>query len=201
MIAAPIFLALGYGLADIQNNADFLLSATLGGQILSIVLLLLLLRNQKIDVKTYLNFGKMTGKLVAIMFIAFVVAVGLVEVIGQALEIEPNSMIMDLIMNGNIVLVFLTLTIFAPISEELFFRGFLFKELEARYSAFVTITVTSITFSLSHALQYDLSEVGMVLLLAVVMGYLRYRWKNTYLPLGVHFLNNFASFLAFLYIY
>ena len=201
LIMMVIFFAMGYPFPSFLTDANFLLGATVIAQAFSIYFLYLLLKRKNIDIKNYLRLGTVGGKEIGLMLLGFIVASGAVEIVSNLLDIEPNQMMMDLITNGHIVLVFFTLTVFAALSEELFFRGLLFKELEVRYGGGITIAVTSLGFALAHALQYQLAEVGLVVLLAVVMGYIRYKWQNIYIPIGVHFLNNFMSFVFFFYVY
>jgi membrane protease YdiL (CAAX protease family) len=70
----------------------------------------------------------------------------------------------------------LALVVLAPLGEETLFRGFLYKGLAAsRGGAVLAIFISSITFALLHAFQYDLYAVAGVTAMGFLLGYIRYR--------------------------
>ena len=73
----------------------------------------------------------------------------------------------------------------APVQEELFFRGFLYRGLSTAIGPWVTILLTSAVWSVIH-LQYNLFFLAEIFLLGVTFGWLRMRSGSTILTLLLH---------------
>ena len=85
------------------------------------------------------------------------------------------------------------LVIGAPLFEELFFRGFLFKGLEASFlGAIGTIVLTSLAWAVIH-LQYDLYGITTVFILGLLLGAARAHEGTLLLPLGMHSVANLIA--------
>jgi membrane protease YdiL (CAAX protease family) len=97
-------------------------------------------------------------------------------------------------------LLWLAFVIAAPLSEELFFRGFLFKGLERAITPAGAIVVTAAIWAGIH-LQYDIYGIGTIFILGLLLGAARYRSNSILPPLAMHALGNViacseAAFLA-----
>ena len=78
------------------------------------------------------------------------------------------------------------LIVAAPLFEEVFFRGFLFKGLETSFlGAAGTIVVTAAIWAAIH-LQYDAYGIGTVFVLGLLLGTARAHAGTLLLPLGMH---------------
>jgi len=77
--------------------------------------------------------------------------------------------------------------VFAPIIEELFFRGFLWWVLEKLLSARSAFAITTVLFAMAHL---DVLHVIAVFPLGLLFGFLRLRTKSLWAPLLAHALNN-----------
>jgi membrane protease YdiL (CAAX protease family) len=86
---------------------------------------------------------------------------------------------------GLLPLYFFSFAVLAPIQEELFFRGFLYRGLSPSLGRWSTIVLTSAVWSLVH-LQYDWFYLGEIFLLGVVFGWLRLRSDSTILTMLLH---------------
>jgi membrane protease YdiL (CAAX protease family) len=74
----------------------------------------------------------------------------------------------------------------APLFEEIFFRGFLFRGLESsRLGAAGTVIVTALVWALVHT-QYDLFELTIVLAGGLYLGWVRLRTGSARLTYGLH---------------
>lgn len=81
----------------------------------------------------------------------------------------------------------------APLFEELFFRGFLFKGLQASWlGALGTIVATSALWTLTH-LQYDAFELSVLFVFGILVGVARARTGSLYIPLAAHAVNNLVA--------
>ena len=86
---------------------------------------------------------------------------------------------------GMLPLFFFSFAVLAPVQEELFFRGFLYRGLSASIGPWVTIVLTSAVWSVVH-LQYEWFFVAEIFLLGVVFGWLRMRSGSTILTMLLH---------------
>ena len=81
----------------------------------------------------------------------------------------------------------------APITEELFARGFLYRGLAESFLGVPgAILASSIVWTSLH-LQYDWFFFGEVFCIGLWFGYIRYRSQSTWLTIVLHALNNFAA--------
>jgi hypothetical protein len=81
----------------------------------------------------------------------------------------------------------------APLFEELFFRGFLFRGFEASFlgSAGTTI-VTSALWTAIHV-QYDAYQLATIFLLGLLFGVARAVSRSTLLPMAMHVATNVVA--------
>ncbi len=83
----------------------------------------------------------------------------------------------------------------APVSEEFFARGFLYRGWsESFLNAPGAIVLSSAVWTVLH-LQYDWFFLGEVFSIGLLLGYLRYRFNSSWLTVILHGLNNFAAVL------
>jgi len=117
------------------------------------------------------------------------------HVMTRLLGIETPASMVDLYQTTDyFVSGFIVLVICAPILEEMFFRGFLFKGWQAsKLGAVGAIILTSILFTVVHAQQYDISILAFLLIFSFILGIARYQSGSLYLPIYLHFLNNLYS--------
>ncbi len=97
--------------------------------------------------------------------------------------------------DGALWLLVLAFCVAAPISEEFFARGFLYRGWsESFLRPAGAIVLSSIAWTILH-LQYDLFFLGEVFSIGLLLGYLRYRTGSTWLTIVLHGLNNLAATL------
>ena len=86
---------------------------------------------------------------------------------------------------GILPLFFFSFAVLAPVQEELFFRGFLYRGLSASIGAWPTIALTSAVWSVVH-LQYEWFFIAEIFLLGIAFGWLRMRSGSTILTMFLH---------------
>jgi membrane protease YdiL (CAAX protease family) len=95
--------------------------------------------------------------------------------------------------DGALWLLVIAFCIAAPVSEELFARGFLYRGWSESFLGPVgAIILSSLVWTALH-LQYDWFFFGEVFSIGLLLGYLRYRFNSTWLTISVHGLNNLAA--------
>jgi len=80
----------------------------------------------------------------------------------------------------------------APLLEELFFRGFLFKGLEGAIRPVTAIFVTAACWPIFH-LQYDFYDIGTIFVFGLVLGAARSRTGSIAPTLAMHALINLVG--------
>lgn len=93
--------------------------------------------------------------------------------------------------------VLIGIVLLAPIAEELLFRGFVFRGLEAsRAGIFGAIFLTALAWALIHG-QYDVYGLAFIFSLGILLGVVRWKTQSIYGPIMIHLVNNaFAMFLV-----
>jgi membrane protease YdiL (CAAX protease family) len=95
--------------------------------------------------------------------------------------------------DGALWLLVLAFCVAAPVSEELFARGFLYRGWSETFLRPAgAIILSSIVWTGLH-LQYDWYFFGEVFSIGLLLGYLRYRSNSTWLTIVLHGLNNFGA--------
>jgi len=90
-------------------------------------------------------------------------------------------------------LLWAALVIAAPVSEEIFFRGFLFYGiLNTRLGPTGAVILSSLIWTPLH-IQYDLYGLASVLVLGLLFGYARLKTNSVYIPIAMHALMNFIA--------
>jgi membrane protease YdiL (CAAX protease family) len=144
----------------------------------------------------YLGFDKLPSKANFINFNLAILAYFIFSYFASAaLDIKtPQSMIDIYNTTDYLLLLFIAIVIAAPIFEEILFRGFMFKGLRSSPLGIIgTLIITSVIFTLIHAGQYDLNILVIMFPLAVILGLARHRSGGIYLPIYLHFINNFYA--------
>src|SRR5882757_8240982 len=95
--------------------------------------------------------------------------------------------------DGALWLLVIAFTVAAPVTEEFFARGFLYRGWsESSLGTAGAILLSSLVWTALH-LQYDWFFFSEVFSIGLLLGYLRYRFNSTWLTVVVHGLNNSAA--------
>ena len=102
--------------------------------------------------------------------------------------------------DGALWLLVIAFCVAAPVTEELFARGFLYRGWsESVLGPIGAILLSSMMWTALH-LQYDWFFFGEVFSIGLLLGYLRYRSGSTLLTMVLHGLNNLAATLQTLWL-
>jgi membrane protease YdiL (CAAX protease family) len=95
--------------------------------------------------------------------------------------------------SGSLALFFLAVVIVAPISEEIAFRGFLFRGLSASWLGVSgAIVATSAAWAAMHV-QYDAFTLAQIVLIGLLLGWIRWASGSTLLTIMLHMLTNLTA--------
>jgi uncharacterized protein len=111
-------------------------------------------------------------------------------------EVQPGFMgdvLQSASADGALWLLVLAFCVAAPITEEFFARGFLYRGWsESVLRPTGAILLSSLVWTALH-LQYDWFFLGEVFSIGLVLGYIRYRSQSIWLTVLLHGLNNLAA--------
>lgn len=87
---------------------------------------------------------------------------------------------------------FIMICLFAPIFEEIIFRGIILKGmLNFKVNPTIAILINGFVFGMAHMNPWQFIGAG---LLGIIFGIVYYRTKSLFLPILLHFLNNTLSY-------
>lgn len=85
-----------------------------------------------------------------------------------------------------------TVAIAGPLSEELVFRGFLYRTIELRFGDVAAMIVTALGWAALH-IQYGVVGIAMVFAVGMFLGAMRRYYRSLYLTMAMHVLWNGAA--------
>jgi CAAX protease family protein len=111
-------------------------------------------------------------------------------------EVEPGFMgevLKSARRDGALWLLVLSFCVAAPVTEEFFARGFLYRGWSESFLGPVgAIVLSSLVWTGLH-MQYNWYFLGEVFSIGLLLGYVRYRSNSTWLTIILHGLNNLAA--------
>lgn len=137
----------------------------------------------------------------AFVWAALMLASYILDLLGVSGTSE-NEMTIQSMFSSNplqLVLLFLLLCVFTPITEEIIFRKVVFNYVESKTNYIWGIVASGLIFGLMHVISYgDFIQSIPYVLMGLVFGYIYYEAKkNIFVTIGVHFINNFISFILY----
>ena len=103
----------------------------------------------------------------------------------------------NLIHADNIVemtLVVITISIVPAICEEVMFRGYIQRSFEFKFKPYFAALLTAVFFALYHFNPYGLIPLAII---GFYLGFAAYSSKSLFIPMVIHFLNNFFAVLLY----
>lgn len=179
-----------------QNDGNILALATLAtaGSCVPLIFGVAKLKPES-NVAEYLAVNAVSPKTVglwlAVVALFIAASDGLTVLLGRPLV--PEVMTTTYASANPVWLLWLAIVAAAPLFEELFFRGFLFKGFQGALGPAATIVITSLLWAVIH-LQYDVYNVGLIFISGLLLGAARIRTNSVLTPLAMHaFMNVIAT--------
>ncbi len=121
----------------------------------------------------------MVGNIISTIFTEIFIAIGLPA--PEFVFDMPDS-------TAGVVLYFISVAFLPPLLEEILCRGVI-HALTKDYSPFISATISGITFALFHQ---NFAQYGIAFCMGFTMGYMLHRFKNIWICVAAHFINNFS---------
>lgn len=127
-----------------------------------------------------------------------IVGGGLSELLSSFLNIESSSMSQELLSDDlwlNILQFKIVASMLVPITEELIFRGLIFKFIRQHKGFIFSAIMSSLIFSVLH---FNLEMLPFTLILGLITAYAFEKTNSLFYPIFIHMLvNNLASSMLF----
>jgi membrane protease YdiL (CAAX protease family) len=179
------------------NDFDFKIFSYLITAIISTLMLYMLAKAKcSKPMEHYFALGKKPhSKHIRTFFLLYITYLIFVYFISQSIDIPDNTQYMKNFYNMDFIFIGLIIVCFiAPIAEEIFYRGFLFKGWStSKLGVNGSIFIISILFILMHGGQYDLSTLLILFPLALLLGFARYHSGSLWLSISIHSINNIVA--------
>jgi uncharacterized protein len=181
---------------NVAENGFVLAIATLVSNPICIALVVWFIRLRKrLSVNEYLGLKKPNSERLmkwSLITIIFIVAADLLKSLVDR-PVIPSFMT-DIYETAYFLpLLWLAIVVLAPIFEEVFFRGFLFKGLQASaLGSTGAIVLPALLWALIH-LQYPWYDMAGIFVFGLMLGYAQYRTGSLYVPIAMHALNNLLA--------
>jgi len=174
-------------------KGDFLLASILFSYpfVLGLMVLLIKLR-RPISAADYLALRKINCKHAFFWIACQLALICLTSVISGIIQQQETPEFMEVATDETHPWLMLpTLILFAPVVEELFFRGFMFRGIAAsRAGSTGAVILTTLFWVAIHGLQYDWFPLAYLTVFGILLGWSRYRTGSIITPLILHILNN-----------
>ncbi len=149
------------------------------------------LRKQGIDIAI------LWGLITAIAALVVIVAIGAL-LVSLGFDLKNTSNIPELELYFSLPSM-LFLIAFQPISEEIFFRGFLLGKIKSLAGEKTAIITTAILFGIAHLSSGNIYPAFMTCVIGILLAFLVIKTKNLYSAIIAHILFNLISFSLYVF--
>lgn len=208
MLLSIVFMAIGAanGLNDETLIMEFannnILGMTVISGILTVIVLYLVFKLRKKQVKQEWKLNRFEGKNVALASLiafsfSFLFALCTYNVSMENAQMISKSVVFynkTVPLFGTVMMV-VNLLIIAPIAEEIALRGIVYTRVEKTTNAVTAIIVSSVLFGLMHFMAGGIVLVIGATLMALVFGYIFYQFKSLWVCIIAHAVANLPDFI------
>ncbi|BEP30172.1 CPBP family intramembrane glutamic endopeptidase [Helicovermis profundi] len=154
---------------------------------------------KRVKIKEYISFSKLSLKnlpvFIGISFLAQSLSTFLLTLTNYIHPIENSyNDMLAVLKSQSIFITIISAVILAPITEEILFRGIIFKKLHNNINLKTAIVIQAMLFSFVH---FNLAQTLPTFLLGVVLAYMYYKTNNLWVPIFIHIIyNGLATFIT-----
>ncbi len=184
---------------QMAGNGNFLMGCTLFSYPFVLGFMALFIKIRKGNtLADYLQLRKSGLKPMAVWAVLTIAALVLMEGIGVLFhQMQPPEIMVVLVSTTHAGLLFFTMVVGAPLIEELFFRGFMFKGIAAsRIGPMGAVIVTTFFWVAIHGFQYGWFPLLYLSMFGIMLGVARAKTGSTLIPIMLHVANNAFSVTA-----
>lgn len=211
IIVMAFFIFINYGVVnwsifrrlvyELQYNGIMLSITTFATTLVCTILIIVAIKLKKnSNIKHYLGLKTVDFKTAIFWFLVVACLLFVTDLLTYTLDkpIVTDFMLTLYKDTKPLWILLLALVIAAPISEELFFRGFLLKGLSSTFLKPTGAVIISAALWASIHFQYDLYWTITIFATGLVLGVARIKSGSTMLTIGLH---SFANLVAFVEVF
>ncbi|MCB1172462.1 MAG: CPBP family intramembrane metalloprotease [Leptospiraceae bacterium] len=185
------------------TNPDWIALTVIAGATVSIMFIFFLCRSRG-SAQLFDYLGLRTPHLRHLLWSipAYILLMAGLEALGRFFDRPPTPEFMQLLIcnPGQPILLFVAVSIAAPVFEELLFRGLWYRILlDSRLGLVGAMLLPNLLWAGIH-LQYDWFDISMIFLIGFFLTWVRYKSKSLPLVIFLHFFQNTVSFFAAFYL-
>ncbi|MEB3232415.1 MAG: CPBP family intramembrane glutamic endopeptidase [Leptolyngbyaceae bacterium] len=180
--------------AQVANSGFVLSVATLVSTPVCMGAIAFLIQARQASVKRYLELHRPDWRSLLLWCLITLGLIYGLEYLKSFVDRLPSSFTEEIYNTAQFLpLLYLAVAVAAPLFEEFFFRGFLLQGLShSRVGPWGAVLISSTLWAVIH-LQYDLYDMGSILIFGVVLAIAQLRTHSLYIPIAMHALNNFVA--------
>jgi len=184
---------------DMASNGDVITWVTIISAILGTSLTLIFIKIRKgPGIRDYLDLKAMPKRVFLILSAIIIGLIVLSFVLDQFMQSPQDTIfLVDTYKTSTWpALLWIAVVVFAPLFEEIYFRGFIFVGFkQTRLGAAGTIAITSVVWAVLH-MQYSVYGIISILVLGVVFGLVRFKTNSLWSTLFLHAAWNALAMLS-----
>ena len=152
-------------------------------------------------ISDYLQLDRLSQRLIKPLIIWNVVTVAFVYAIDFVKTLFPRETVStftaDIYESAQFLpLLYIAIVVAAPLFEEVFFRGFMFRGfVHSAIGPVGTVLITSAIWAVIHS-QYDVYDMTGIFLFGILLAIAQLCTKSLYIPISMHALNNLLAMLS-----
>jgi uncharacterized protein len=184
---------------DLMADANTISFITIVSVPFALAVVFLAVRLRRWSAREYFALKLFTWKQLGYGVAAIVATLLATEAIGYFCGHADQSVFMENMMasirsGAGVWPLLLAALVFAPIGEEIVFRGFLYRGLAASRLGMMGAIILSAGIWAAIHMQYDLFQMGVIFVIGLTLGAMRAWSGSTYLAIVLHSLVNAAAF-------
>lgn len=147
----------------------------------------------KMGNRSSLSFGPLPVSLLPwVILVTPALALLMEPVIASLPYVREFQELMMRMLGDNMLFIFMTVAIAAPILEEVLFRGIILDGFLKNYSPWKAIIWSAVIFGLVHMNPYQFIVAMMI---GIIMGWIYWKTRSLWLCILIHFINNSTGFV------
>jgi len=178
-----------FAIQQIANNGPLIAWTILASTPFLVAFLALATRRARTPFAEYLGLTWPGWRHIALAFVALAGVLGIVAVAETFANVDTPAFMTDTFKSakemGELPLVALAFVLAAPFSEEILFRGFLFRGFAQSLGPVAAIVLTAILWASLHV-QYQWFFIGEIVALGLLLGTIRWLTGSTLLTFLLH---------------
>ena len=182
-------------ITGLATNGLVLSLSVIAGAAVGIPMIVVFVKvRRRASIREYLAWNPISKKQVLVSLAIVAGLIALIELVGSATGQSSDVFTVNAYQTAKpLALLWISVVIFGPAFEEIFFRGFLFAGwIRSRLGAIGTVALTSSLFAVLH-IQYDLFGIMAVLVMGIALGIMRLKTGSLWSPLLMHFTWNLVG--------